>query len=146
LRVEELEQPAGVRVRERVVGLLEQEKLAPAQPGGVDLRLPEHHRIFLLRLGRPHRAWGSSQAVRRPETHEIRLGRDLRVAQLVVVGARDVRDAGAPGGLDEPAHRGERLLGAGHVELAVRRDEVELRVDVPEDAVHGTSSSRGLGR
>ncbi len=50
------------------------------------------------------------------------------------------------GGTHEPRHRGQRRLGTRHGELAVRMDEVDLRVDVPEDALHVTGSNREFGR
>ena len=37
------------------------------------------------------------------------------------------------------------VLGTRHVQLAVRRHEVHLRVYIPENACHSTTSRRGLG-
>src|SRR3954453_8419507 len=72
--------------------------------------------------------------------------RDLRIGQLVIVGRGDVRNAFAPRPLDEPGHRRNARFGVGNGKLAVRVDEVDLRVDVPEQTLHVTSSKRGFGR
>ena len=53
---------------------------------------------------------------------------------------------GSARGRDEPGHRRHRSGRVGNGELAVGLDEVELRVDIPENRLHETSSSRGFGR
>src|SRR5439155_10825308 len=70
----------------------------------------------------------------------------LVVRQLVVVGRGDVRDAGRACGLDQPRHRRPSLRRARDRELPVGVHEVHLRVDVPQEPPHATSSSRGFGR
>ena len=42
-------------------------------------------------------------------------------------------DPGGARSIDEALHRGNGLLGAGDVELPVRKHEVDLSVDVPEN-------------
>ena len=75
----------------------------------------------------------AEQAVRRPGAVEVGLLRDLGVAELVLVARGDVDDAGSASRLHEARHGRPCLLRAGEVELAARLDEVDLRVDVPED-------------
>ena len=79
--------------------------------------------------------------IRRPIVGRVR---DLVVGELVVVHLGHVDDARRPCSVDQELHRGNRLLGAGHVELPVRIHEVDLCVDVPEN-FHVTSSSRVFG-
>ena len=71
---------------------------------------------------------------------------DLGIGQLVVVRRRDVWDALAPRPLHEPRHRRNDGICPRDRELPTGIDEVDLRVDVPEEPLHVTSSSRGFGR
>ena len=64
----------------------------------------------------------------------------------MVVGGSDVRDPCQARSLDEACHRGNDTFSVRNRELSVGVDEVDLRVDIPEDALHETSSSLGLGR
>jgi hypothetical protein len=146
VRREALEQAVGVRVREDVEVLLQEQELAPAEPPLGHLGGAERHRVGLLGLGDLLGAARAAQAVRRERARVVgRLG-DLRVGQLVVVGGRHVRNPLRTRPGDEPRHRRHHRLGAGHGELAVPVDEVDLRVDVPQHPLHVTGSSRGFGR
>src|SRR5262249_41970888 len=85
-----------------------------------------------------------AQAVGRVGVDEVRRVRDLGIAVLVVVGGGDVHDALGARPADERVHLRQPRLRAGHGEAAVLEHEVALRVDVPEDDAHRTSSSRSL--
>jgi hypothetical protein len=76
---------------------------------------------------------GAEQAMRRPRAVEVRLRRDLRVAELVLVARSDVDDACRARRFHQAGHRRPRLLRARKVELGAGLDEVDLRVDVPEN-------------
>ena len=106
----------------------------------------EGQRVTLLRLEDLLRAARAAEAMRRIRVPEVGRLRDLRIGQLVVVRRGDVDEPGRARSIDEALHRGRDVLRVRHVELAVRLHEVDLRVDVPEDALHVTSSSRGLTR
>ena len=95
LRVEQREQTVGVRVREDVEALLQQEKLAPPKPrpgrrpsSRAAPGRPAASRATCIAPGVPRRQCGGY------EVDEVGLGRDLGIGQLVVVGA--TRHAGCP--------------------------------------------------
>ena len=94
--------------------------------------------------------WSSSGGQRPPQQQWLEIVgvvRDLGVRELVVVGRGDVDEPGLAYAPDEPLHRGDRLLGATHVQLPLGEHEVDLGVDVPQDqAAQVTRSSRSLGR
>src|SRR5207248_2998012 len=94
----------------------------------------EGQRVTLLRLEDLLRAARTAQAMGRVRALPVRGIRDLGVGELVVVGRGDVHDAGAARGVYELFERREQLRRAGHVQLPARLHEVDLRVDVPEDA------------
>ena len=149
--VERIEHRVGVRVGEDVEALLQQEQLAAARDEAPDERrrigdVRERERVDLLRLGDSPGARRPSQAVRRKRARGVGLVRDLGVGQLVVVGGGDVRDAARPRPADEPGHRRHDCLGSRHGELPVGIDEVDLRVDVPEDRATRHARAAGSGR
>src|SRR5207253_6557615 len=78
----------------------------------------QRERIDLLRLGDLLGARRAEQAVWRPRAVEVGLLRDLGIAELVLVGRRDVDGAGGAGRLDDERHRRLCLLGALEVEPA----------------------------
>ena len=57
-----------------------------------------------------------------------------------------MRNSGKPRRRDEATHRRQRRFRVRDRQLPVGEDEVDLRVDVPENAPHVTSSRRELGR
>ena len=88
-------------------------------------------------------AAGAAEAVRRIRVHEIGLREISGSVELVIVGRRDVDDPAPRAPSDESRHGRTRLFGAGYGELSVRKHEVDLRVDVPEDAPSGHARAAG---
>ena len=99
VRVERLEQRLGVRVREDVEVLLQEQELPPAldqardEPGR-ERNERERQRVALLRLEDLLGAARAAQAVRRKRVAEVGRVRDLGIGQLVVVGGGDVDEPG----------------------------------------------------
>jgi hypothetical protein len=89
--------------------------------------------VELLRLRDLLGAASAEEAMRRPGAVEIRLLRDLGIAELVLVAGSDVHNAGRACRLDELSHRRSRLLSTGEVKPAAGLDEIDLRIDIPED-------------
>src|SRR6185295_7292646 len=122
VRVERREQRLEVRVRERAVGLLQQQDL-PTVPhkGGNERRWirreRQRQRVALRGLGDLRAPGRSPEAVRRERRLVVRLVGQLGVGQLVVVRRREVRDAALLGPTDETRHRGHGLLGVRHGQL-----------------------------
>jgi len=81
--------------------------------------------------------------MRRPRAVEVRFLRDLGIAELVLVTRGDVHDAGDAGRLHKPSHRRPRLLRPLEVELPAGLDEVDLRIDVPDDRPTHAPDSTG---
>ena len=106
----------------------------------------ERHGIELLRLGDLLRAARPAQAVRRIRRPEV--GLPPRSRRRSARGRRPMRRAGCP--RRAPPRRAApspARLAPHPARRACRRvHEVDLRVDVPEDAVHETSSRRGFAR
>src|SRR5204863_8762652 len=141
--IEPREQPLRVRVREDVEALLQEQELAALDVPLGQRRERDRNRILLLRLRDLARAARPAQTVGWICPLEVGLLGDLVVDQLVVIRRGDVDDASRTSRVDETLHRRHRRLCSRHVELAARKHEVDLRVDVPED--HSTSASRRFG-
>ncbi len=108
--------------------------ISPVRRPGGNGSERERQRVALLRLEDLLGAARAAHAVGRVRVAQVGRVGDLGVGQLVVVGGGDVREPGRAGRVDEQLHRRRNLLRAGDVELPRRLHEVDLRVDVPEDA------------